>query len=96
MDKSVFSKEWIDNFKIVFGDEADGILDKIEPDIVHLMDILYGQIAHLDKLLAFGSVAKRIENKEYEAVAESYYKRLLLPILLDEVMNLSKNPNRIL
>lgn len=96
MDKSIFSKEWIENFKIVFGDEAEDIIDKIDYDKVFLMDILAGQIAHLDKLLAFGHVTKQIENKEYKTVAESYYKRLLVYSLLDEVMNLTNNPNQVL
>lgn len=95
MDKSVFSEEWIKNFKIVFGGEAEIILDKIEPDLGHLMDILYEQSGHLSKLLNLESVAKQIEKNNYELVAMAYYKTLLIPELIEEVIILGKNPNRV-
>ena len=91
MDRSRFSEEWIKNFKIVFGEEAERILDNIDNDWVHLMDILHGQINYLGHLLSLNSVTKQMENEDYKAVAEAYYKSLLVPALLDEVIKISQS-----
>lgn len=96
MDKSNFSKEWLENFKIVFEEEADNILDKIDNDLVFLMDILYGKLGQLGSLLSLESVAHQIENDEHKEVAENYRKSLLIGKLIEEVIKIGKNPNRIL
>lgn len=94
MDKSVFSKEWLENFKIVFEEEADNILDNVGKDFVFLMDILYGKFGQLGSLLSLESVNHQIENGEYKKIAENYHKSLLIDGLMKEVITIGKDPRR--